>query len=247
MEALEALGINLGFLIAYTIGFLIMLVVLNRWVYKPILSVLEKRRVTIAQGIEDARVAGEARANAEKEADKILAQAQARAGELVREATERAEAVGKDILADAEAKAVKIQESAKAEAENEKERMLTEVRPQIVTLAMAAAQKLIGDALDEQRQRSLLNEFFAGIKSGKVVMLEGTAAAGESAVVTSALPLTKDEQDAVKKDLLAKVGSQTVVFRVDPNILGGLVIKVGDRVLDGSVAGQLEGMRERLS
>lgn len=247
MEALEALGINLGFLIAYTIGFLIMLVVLNRWVYKPILSMLEKRRMTIAQGIEDARVAGEARANAEKEAEKVLAQAQAKAGELVREATERSEAVGKDILADAEAKAAKILENAKVEAENEKDRMLTEVRPQVVTLAMAAAQKLVGDALDEQRQRSLLNEFFAGIKSGKVVMLEGTTAAGESAVVTSALPLTKDEQDAVKKDLLAKVGSQTVTFRVDPNILGGLVIKVGDRVLDGSVAGQLEGMRERLS
>jgi len=41
------------------------------------------------------------------------------------------------------------------------------------------------------------------------------------------------------------VGSQTTVaFRVEPAILGGLVIRVGDKVLDDSVAGKLEGLRQ---
>ena len=64
--------------------------------------------------------------------------------------------------------------------------------------------------------------------------------------VTSALPLSKDEEEAVKKDVLAKVGAKEVTFRVDPSILGGLVIRVGDKVLDGSVAGKLEGLRQSL-
>ena len=59
-------------------------------------------------------------------------------------------------------------------------------------------------------------------------------------------PLSADEQDSVKKDILAKVGAKDVAFRVDPSILGGLVIKVGDKVLDGSVAGKLEGLRQTL-
>jgi len=68
-----------------------------------------------------------------------------------------------------------------------------------------------------------------------------------SAEVTSALPLTSDEKEIVKQDVLSKVGQQaTVSFRVDPSILGGLVIRVGDKVLDGSVAGQLETMRQGL-
>jgi F0F1-type ATP synthase delta subunit len=58
--------------------------------------------------------------------------------------------------------------------------------------------------------------------------------------------LSKEEEESVKKGVLAKVGAQAVTFRVDPSILGGLVIKVGDKVLDGSVAGRLEGLRQSL-
>jgi F0F1-type ATP synthase delta subunit len=54
--------------------------------------------------------------------------------------------------------------------------------------------------------------------------------------------------EAVKSDVLSKVGSQaTVSFRVDPDILGGLVIRVGGKVLDASVAGQLESLRQSLA
>ncbi|MGZ9166861.1 MAG: F0F1 ATP synthase subunit delta, partial [Anaerolineales bacterium] len=69
---------------------------------------------------------------------------------------------------------------------------------------------------------------------------------GESAQVTSALPLSKAEEEAVKRDVLAKAGAKEVTFRVDPSILGGLVIRVGDKVLDSSVAGKLEGLRQSL-
>jgi F-type H+-transporting ATPase subunit b len=244
---LEALGINIGFLIVQIIGFLIMVIVLNAWVFKPVGGLLEKRRTTIAQGLEDARIASEARASAEKEAEKIIAEAQSKAGEIVREATERAEVVARDIQNAADAEASKIRAEGITDAEREKERVLADLRPQIVSLSMAAAQKLIGDALDEKRQHALLEEFFSGVRAGKVVVLEGTTASGGSAEVTSAVTLTPKEQEAIKNDLLANVGSQTVTFRVDPTILGGLVVKVGDRVLDGSVAGQLTTMRESLS
>jgi len=244
---LEALGLNLGYLFVQIFNFIIMIVVVRAWIIKPIMGLLERRRETIAQGIEDARIAAEARANAEKEAEKIIAEAQGKAIETVREATERAEVVAKDVHVAAETEAAKIRADASMEGEREKERALAELRPQVVALAMAAAQKLVGDALDENRQRALLQQFFSGVRSGEVVVLEGKSASGASAEVTSAVTLTADEQETIKKDLLAKVGSQTVSFRVDPKILGGLVVKVGDRVLDGSVAGQLSELHESLS
>ena len=244
---MEGLGLNLGYLFVQIFNFAIIFIVLRAWVYKPILGLLERRRTAIAEGLEDARIAAEARQNAEKEAEQVIAEAQTKASQIIREANERAEAQGKEIVAEAETDASKKREEALAEVESERERILGDLRSQVGTLAIAAAQKLINASLDEQRQRALINEFFSGVKSGQVLVLEGKAIGGASAEVTSALPLTADEKEAVKKDVLSKIGDQaTVTFRVDPAILGGLVIRVGDKVLDGSVSGQLESMRQSL-
>jgi F-type H+-transporting ATPase subunit b len=244
---MAALGINLGYFLFQVFNFLIVLVLLYAWAYKPILKMLENRTQKIAQGLEDARIASEARANAEEEARQIIAKAQSDANQKVREATDRADIAAKDVLAKAETDAVKIRDDARAEVSQERDRVLADVRGQIAALSMAAAQRLIGDALDEKRQRGLIDEFFSGVKAGKVVVLESSTLAGASAEITSALPLTPDEQETVKRDILSKVGSQaTVTFRVDPSILGGLVVRVGDKVLDGSVSGQLESLRQNL-
>ena len=243
---MEALGINLGLLIVQIIAFIIVFLTLNAWVYQPMLNMMESRKQKIAQGLEDAREAAEARANAEKDADKIRAEAQAEAANIVREATERAALAGQDVKAAAEAEAAKAREAAIAEAEIERNRILGDLRSQVAGLAIAAANKLVGESLDEKKQRSLLDEFFSGVKSGRVVVMNDADFKGETAQVTSALPLSNEEEEAVKRDVLAKAGAKEVSFRVDPSILGGLVIRVGDKVLDSSVAGKLEGLRQSL-
>ena len=245
---MDKLGISLGYLLVQIFNFIVMFLVLKRFVYKPILGMLEKRRQAIAQGLEDARIAAEARANAEREAGKIIAEAQAKAAHIVREASERAEAVAREIKAAAEAEASKAREQALAEVEAERNRMLGVLRSQVAALAIAAAQKLVGEALDEQRQHALIQEFFSGIKGGKVTVLEDVGELqGTEAEVVSALPLTEEEQETLRKDILSKTGAQAVTFRVDPSILGGVIVRVGDKVIDGSVAGQLQLLREKLA
>ncbi|MCW5875952.1 MAG: F0F1 ATP synthase subunit B [Anaerolineales bacterium] len=244
---MEALGINLGFLLVQIFNFLILFVVLRAWVFKPIGRVLEERRERISKGLEDARIAAEARENAEKEAEKLLNEARTKAAQEAREVTQRAEQQAKEIRAAAEATAGKAREEALAEVDTERARILSDVRGQVGALAIAAAQKLIGDAMDEKRQKALIDEFFSGVKAGKVTVLEGAEVSGQAAVVTSALPLSKTEQEAVQKQVLSTLGGKgTVDFKVDPNILGGLVVRVGDKVLDGSVSGQLSALRQTL-
>ncbi len=69
---MERLGINLGFFLFQVFNFTIIALVLYAAAYKPIVKMLEERKKKIAQGYEDAQVAEEARANAEKEAEKVL-------------------------------------------------------------------------------------------------------------------------------------------------------------------------------
>lgn len=243
---MEALGLSVGLLAVQIIVFVIVFLTLNAWVYKPLLDMMETRKKKIAQGMEDARVAAEARSDAQKDAAKILADAQAQAAQVINEANARAEKLAAQVKADAEQTAGKERESARSEIALERERILGDLRGQVAALAVAAAQKLVGEALDEKRQHALIDEFFSGVKSGKVIVLSEVDFKGESAVVTSALPLNDAEQETVRKNVLSKVGAQAVTFRVDPSILGGLVIKVGDKVLDGSVSGRLEGLRQNL-
>jgi F-type H+-transporting ATPase subunit b len=244
---LAQLGLNLGYLLVQIFCFFIIFIVVRAWIVKPLLGMLEKRRKKLEQGLEDARAAAEARANAEQEAAKIITEAQTKAARIVNEATERADATLEDVKAEAEKEITKEREAVLAEVEEERNRMLADLRGQVAALSIAAAQKLIGETMDTKRQHALLDEFFSGVKSGKLVILEGAELTGEAVEVTSALPLSKEEQDAVKKNVLNKMGTKTnVEFHVDPKILGGLVIRVGDKVLDGSVSGQLESLSKSL-
>ena len=245
---MEGLGINLGLLLLQILSFIIVFVILSAWVFKPIVGMLEKRREKVAQGIEDTRIAAEARQNAEVDAQKILADAQSKANHAIRESTERAEVSARQVITDAENEAAKFRSEALADIQSERERMLGDLRGQVAALAMAAAQKLIGASLDQQRQHVLINEFFSGLHAGKIFVLEDERLVGASAEVTSALPLTTEERELVYKDILSKVGTPSkVTFRVDPTILGGLIVRLGDKVFDGSVSGQLETMRQSLS
>jgi F-type H+-transporting ATPase subunit b len=249
---LEGLGINLGYLLVQIANFAIIFVVILVWVVKPVLGLLEKRRTAIAQGLEDAQEAAEARENAEAEAARIISEAQLKSTEIVKEASGRAEVAVKQLHADAEKSAVDIRGGAKSDVEDERNRMLRELRGQVSALAIAAAHKLIGESLmqDTERQQALIDEFFSGIKGATVVVLDGTELSGEEVIVTSALPLSDQEQETIKKDLLSRSGGRVdevvFTFDVDPSILGGLVIRVGDRVVDGSVANQLQEMSTSL-
>jgi F-type H+-transporting ATPase subunit b len=244
---LENLGINLGFLLVQTINFAVIFVVMKAWVYDPLTKMLEKRHQMVAQGLEDARVASEARSQAERDAQRVINEAQVKANDILREADERAEVIKKDIIATAEFDAYRKRDEALAEVEQERNRMEGDLRRDVITLSMAAANKLIQSTLTEERQRELLNEFFSGIRDGRVLVFDLEKLTGSKADVVSALPLTPEEQTIIKNEILTSLGEQaTVTFRVDHEILGGLVLHVGDQVFDGSVAGQLQELRQKL-
>jgi F-type H+-transporting ATPase subunit b len=244
---LEKLGLNLGFLIVQILNFAIIMVVLIAWIYKPLLNMLQKRREKIEKGLEDAQVAADARANAEKDAEALMVETQGKAAQMIREATEKAESANRDVRSTAEAEIANLRKAALVEIETEKERALNELRVHVSALAIAAAQKIIGVSLDEKHHRALVDEFFSGVKAGKVVVLEGVDLEGTEAEVTSALPLTEAEKKTVSGDVMKKLGSSAKVkFVVDPNILGGLILRVGDKVIDGSVVNQMQNLRETL-
>jgi F-type H+-transporting ATPase subunit b len=246
---LEQLGINPIFLLSQIVNFFILAFLVARFGYRPILNALDQRRVRIEQGLEDARQAEEARANAENERQRILDEARTEAQGIVAEANQRSEKQAAKIIEDAQQAAEGIRQDARAEAEAERDRLLSEMRGQISALAMAAAERLVSVSLDEERQRELTDEFFSGIRNGKASLLAGMEAVkGERAVITTAIPLSESDKEIYRSALLDRLGSETtVVFRVDPSIMGGVVLRVGDQVVNDSVAGKLTALQQQLA
>jgi F-type H+-transporting ATPase subunit b len=249
LEALSNLGINPIYLLSQIVTFGLLAFLLSRLLYNPILNMLETRRERIAKGLEDARAAEEARGQADQEAAGIIEEARKRAQQVVAEANANAEQVRANIEAQAEEERRKILTQARQDAEAERNQVLSEMREQIGALAIAAAERILNSELDQQRQNELVQEFFSGIKSGEVDVLKGGARLdGQRAVVTTAVPLTEEEKERYRAALQAQLGaSATVDFGSDPSILGGVIVRVGDQVIDDSVVAKLEGMRTRLS
>jgi len=235
---MEALGINIGYLLMQIFGIGALLFILKGLVYGPLLRVLEERKAKIAKGLEDARQAAIARDNADADAKKIMDEARAEAAKIRQEATAQAETQAASIISQANEEAKGIVATAREDAKAERDQILADLRGQVASIAIAVANKLVGDALaqDESRQRALISDFFAKVPAD----LAGKG--GEKATITSALPLTDEEKAKVKSQL----GVEDVAFKVDPAILGGLVVRVGDRVVDDSVANVMSAMRDTL-
>jgi F-type H+-transporting ATPase subunit b len=233
---MEALGINLGYLLVQIVAFIVIYALLSRWLYDPLGRMLSERRQRIAKGLEDAAAAANARRNAEAEGEKIIAEARASSAKVIEEARGRADEVAKQIQAEANTDAEKIRSDARTAASAERDQQLAGLRGQVAAIAIAAAQKLIGEALDQKRQQALIDDFFAKVPDSAKKL-------GGQVEVVSAMPLSDSEQAKAKKE----TGADAVTFTVDPGILGGLIVRAGDRVVDGSVRSGLNDLAGRLS
>lgn len=77
--------------------------------------------------------------------------------------------------------------------------------------------------------------------------MQGEESRARTARITSAVPLTEEERSRLEESLGRRFGDGLQLrYRVDDSILGGVIVRVGDRVIDGSVASKLAALRERL-
>ena len=156
---------------------------------------------------------------------------------IINDARSRAEDVAKTVKAEADEEAGRVRSQAQAEAEATKEQSLADMRDQIISLSMAAANHLIGESLDAKKQKEVVKGFFTDVPA------EVKDLSGDVTVIT-AVPLTAAEQ---KKFTSAMKGAEAVDFSVDPGILGGVVVRAGAQEVDSSFAAHLAGMRSSLN
>ena len=159
---MDALGINGPFLIAQIVNFVLLLLLLRAFLYKPMLKMLESRKQRIAEGLQAAEVA---RREAEVERGQLQAQLDSErrdAMERIAAASKRGETLAAEIEANARQEGQRIVEDARSEASRERERILAEAQDEVAELALLAAEKVLGRELsNRESQRAFVTEFLA--------------------------------------------------------------------------------------
>ncbi len=117
-----------------------------------------------------------------------------------------------------------------------------EIVSEIFTGKVEAVTLRFLDLVIEKRREEILPEV-----EPEYVSLANDHRGVVSVAVTSAVPLTSEEVQALKAKLDAFTGKRTdLELSEDPDLIGGLTIRIGDTVIDGSVRGQLASLREKL-
>ena len=156
---MEALGINLNFLISQIINFLIILFILWRFVWNPLVRLMDQRKQRIQESLAEAERVRQEAAQEQAAFEKRLAEERQKATAQVAEAAKQGQQVREEIVAAAQRESEQIVANAQRQATDMQAQALADARRQIADLAVLAAQKVIGTSLDEGRQRQLVNEF----------------------------------------------------------------------------------------
>ncbi len=142
-ELFAAFGIDWRLLTINLVNFILLLVLLRVFLYRPLLTMLESRQQLIVQGVKDAELAQKRLAEIESEKAAQLTHAASEADQLLSEARVSAERVRHETLAHTEASAAEVVASAEREATEIKRRALEESREEIAKLIVLGAQKVL--------------------------------------------------------------------------------------------------------
>lgn len=153
---MEQLGIKPLALITQVVNFLIMVFILTKVLYNPILNNLKKRREEIEKGLKFSKEMEEEKARLEEEKQKKLQEAQEEAKLIIDEAKKTAKKKEAEILLKAKNEANLLLEKTKKDNEITRKEMERSVRKDTIDIAFKVTQKLIGNILSEQQQHKVI-------------------------------------------------------------------------------------------
>ena len=145
-------------LLAQAVVMIVFVAICWRYIYPPILSVMQEREKKISDGLEAAKKADDSLEEAKLAFDKELNQAKAEAAEILDKANARASKIVSDASLKAESEAEKIMASAETAIENETNKAKEELRQQMSDIIIDTTQKILGDEISKEKHQEILKK-----------------------------------------------------------------------------------------
>ena len=153
-----------GLFVWTIITFLILLGVLTRFAWKPLLKALETRENEISQSLEDAKKAKQELERLSAEGDEIIAKARSEAQGIVSEGKKAAEQLTATTINKAKEEAMANLSAAKEQIKIERDKAIVEIKGEVVNLSLSIAEKLVKKNLSKEDNKSLIDESLKNVK-----------------------------------------------------------------------------------
>ena len=153
-----------GLFVWTIITFLILLGVLTKFAWKPLLKALEIRENEISQSLKDAEKAKKELERLSAESDEIIAKARSEAQGIVSEGKKAAEKLTETTLNKAKEEAIANLSAAKEQIKIERDKAIIEIKGEVVNLSLSIAEKLVKKNLSKEDNKSLIDESLKNVK-----------------------------------------------------------------------------------
>ena len=241
------LEIKLSTLLLQIANFLIMALILTRFLFKPLREVLEKRGAHATKAMDEAE---EAKRKAEAlriEYEKRLENIEAEFAALKNEARIVIDETRQQMLREAYDEIDAMRARAKEEIDQQRTDALRLHRGRIGDVVATLVQRMMKNVLTPQLHQAYLETFLEQLRS---VQLEGHVSTdgddGFAAELITATTLTQPDQEEIAAMLEVAVSQpMDLICRVDPDLIAGAMIRLGDMLIDGSLQGQIQQLRSR--
>jgi len=167
-ELLHKLGIDWKLLLAQAVNFGIVLFVLYKFAYKPILKLLHDRENKVSTSLKNAEKVEENLKKSKIERENQVALGRKEAEKIVEEATVRAEEVRKDKLDTTKKDAAEVVREAKEKIMSERKSMVDGVKSELGELVLLASRRVTKNSIDSKNQKKLIEEAIAELKELRI-------------------------------------------------------------------------------
>ena len=145
-------------LLGQTLAFVIFVAICWKYVWPPIIAIMEEREKRITDGLEAAKKADDSLEEAQLAFDQEMKKAKAEAAEILEKANSRASQIVSDATAKAETEAEKILSSAAKTIENDVNKAKEELRQKMSELIIDTSEKILGDEISPEKHQELLKK-----------------------------------------------------------------------------------------
>ncbi len=157
------LDINPGLIFWTLVTFIVLLIVLKKYVWGPVLDAVDRREIRLREMFESAEKSRNEAERLLKEHEAHLAGARDEVNRILEDGKARAGRSADEIIGKARAEAQQFIERAKAEISQEREKAVDEIKQQVVRISLSAAEQLIEKSLSETEHRGFIEKAISDI------------------------------------------------------------------------------------